>query len=328
MSSFTRRDITKTLLAGAGAAALPQWALAQEFPSKPIRIIVPTSPGGNLDAVARQLAERLTAAYPQPVIVENRVGASSSIGTRYVGTAPPDGHVIGLIGNTFASTPALMPTAGYDAAKDFVGVSYVVRLPELLVVPTGSPYKTVGELIAAARAKPGTVTFASAGAGSVGRFAAERFANQMGLKMIHVPFKGNGEALIDMVAGRVDIFFDQLSTSLPHVKGGRLRALAITSAKRSDLLPNVPTMIESGVKDFEDYTWNGLIAPAATPKDIVHKLNAAVLKVLQQPELRARLVDQGLEVRGTESPEEFTAFIRAEVTRLNKLAADANIKME
>ncbi|MCC2677234.1 MAG: transporter substrate-binding protein [Ramlibacter sp.] len=315
--------------AAIGAALVVPWLHAQEaWPSRAVKIIVPTSPGGNLDAVARVVAERLQAAHGQPFIVENRTGASSTIGTRFVGASPPDGHTILMMGNTFASTPAIMPAAGYDPVKDFVGASYLTRLPELLVVATASPYRTLQDLIAAAKANPGTITYASAGTGSVGRFAAERFAHQLGLKLVHVPFKGNGDALIDMVAGRVDMFFDQMSTSLPHVKGGRLRALAITSGARSDVIPEVPTMIEAGVKDFEDYTWLGFVVPSATPRETVGRLNLAVQKVLQQPEVRARFAAQGQEARGTETPEEFTAFIRSEVTRLTRLAQQANIKME
>lgn len=328
MTHFTRRALSKALLLACASMAAP-WARVQEsFPSKPIRIVVPTTPGGNLDAVARVIAERLTASFGQPVIVENRTGASSSIGTRFVGQSPPDGHTILMMGNTFASTPAIMPGAGYDPVKEFVGVSLIARLPELLVVPANSPYQTLADLIAAAKAKPGQITYASAGAGSIARFAAERLAHQLGLKLVHVPYKGNGDALIDMVAGRVAMMFDQMSTSLPHVKGGRLRALAITSSTRSDVLPDVPTFADAGIKEFEDYTWIGFVAPAAVPRETIGRLNAAVLKVLQQPDVRSRFTGQGLEVRGAESPDEFTAFIRSEVTRLTKLAEDANIKLE
>ena len=328
MMRHGRRTVSKALLAGF-AGVLAPWARAQEaFPTKPVKIIVPTSPGGNLDAVARVIAERLTPMFGQTVLVENRTGASSSIGTRFVGQSPPDGHTLLMMGNTFASTPAIMAGAGYDAVRDFTGVSYIARLPELLVVPAASPYRTLGELIAAAKAKPDQVTYASAGTGSVARFASERMAHQLGLKLVHVPYKGNGEALVDMVAGRVAMMFDQLSTSLPHVKSGRLRALAITSATRADVLPDVPTFAEAGVKDFEDYTWLGFVAPAAVPRDIVRRLHAAVLKVLQTPEVRDRFTAQGLEVRGADSPEDFTAHIRSEVGRLTKLAQDANIKLE
>jgi tripartite-type tricarboxylate transporter receptor subunit TctC len=328
MIRFTRRAVSKALLLGCASAAAP-WVGAQDaFPSRPVKIIVPTVPGGNLDAVARVIAERLTASFGQPVIVENRTGASSSIGTRFVGQSPADGYTILMMGNTFASTPAIMPGAGYDPVKDFAGVTMIARLPELLVVPANSPYRTLVDLIAAAKASPGKVTYASAGTGSVARFAAERLAHQLGLKLVHVPYKGNGDALIDMVAGRVDMFFDQMSTSMPHVKGGRLRALAITSNARSEVLPEVPTFADAGVKDFEDYTWIGFVAPAAVPREIVGRLHAAVLKVLQTPDVRSRFTSQGLEVRGTDSPEEYTAFISSEVVRLTKLARDANIKLE
>jgi tripartite-type tricarboxylate transporter receptor subunit TctC len=323
-----RRSAGRWFAVGACSLATP-WLWARDaFPTKQLKIVCPTSPGGNLDAMARVIGERLQARSGQTVIVENRVGASSTIGTRYVGQSPADGHTILIMGNTFASTPALMPAAGYDPVKDFVGVTYLARIPELLVVPANSSFNTLAQLVAAARAEPGRLTYASAGSGSVARFAAERFAHQLGLKLVHVPFKGNGEALVDMVAGRVNMFFDQMSTSLPHVKSGRLKALAVTSAGRAEVLPELPTMAEAGVKDFEDYTWIGFVAPAATPKETVHRLHAAVQEVMQSPDVRQRFTSQGLEVRGTERPEDFTAFIHSEVARLGRLAQQANITLE
>lgn len=328
MTGISRRHATAALLFTAAGVAAPLLHAQEAWPVKPVRIIVPTPPGGNLDVVARMVAERLTAASGQAVIVENKTGASSSIGTRFVAQSAPDGATLLIVANTFASTPFIMQRAGYDPVKDFAGAAYVSRLPEILVVPASSPYKTLGALVAAAKAKPDGITYASAGAGSVARFATERLAHQLGLKLVHVPFKGNGEALIDMVAGRVDMMFDQMSTSLPHVRAGALRVLAVTSGQRSELLPDVPTVAEAGVRDFEDYTWVGLVVPAATPRDAVNHINTAVRQVLQQPELRARFAAQGQELRGNESPEEFSAFIRSEVGRLAKLAQDANIRLD
>jgi len=327
LMTINRRQVSKALL-GAGMLSASPWLFAQTaFPSKPIRIIVPTPPGGNLDFMARVIAEKLTTIAGQPVLVENRTGASSSIGTRFVGQSAPDGHTLLIVGNTFASTPAIMPTAGYDAVKDFVGVTQVARLPNVIVVPSNSKYKTLQELVAAAKSKPEAVSYASAGSGSVSRFASERFAYQIGAKFVHVPFKGNGDALIDLQAGRVDYMFDQITTSVPHVKGGRLRALGITSATRSEALPDVPTFAEAGVPNFEDYVWIGLLAPAATPKDIVGRLNAMVVQAVQMPDVKSRFMASGADVLGTSS-DAFTAYVRTEVPRLTKLAQDAKISLD
>jgi len=325
--ALNRRQICKVVL-GAGALPAATWVGAQAaFPSKPLKLIVPTPPGGNLDFMARVISEKLATVVGQPVVVENRTGASGAIGARFVAQSPPDGHTLLIVPNTFASTPAIMPSAGYDAVKDFTGITQLARVTSLLVVPANSPYRTLGELVAAARARPGQLTYASAGSGSVARFASERMAHQLGLKLVNVPFKGNGDALIELVAGRVDMLFDQYSSSGQHLKSGRLRALAVTSATRTEVMPEVPTFAEAGVKDFEDYVWIGFVVPAATPKDLVARLNAATVKALQMPEVKNRFTAAGLEVQGN-GADEFTAYIRSEVVRLNKLAQDANIKME
>lgn len=325
--TLNRRQLSKAFISTGLLAASPWLGAQGAFPSKQIKIVVPTPPGGNLDFMARVLAEKLSTVVGQTVIVENRSGASSSIGTRYVAQSTPDGTTLLIGANTFASTPAIMPSAGYDPVKDFTGVTMLARMPSYVMVPTSSPYRTLGELIAAARAKPGEVTYASAGAGSVSRLATERMAHQLGLKMVNVPFKGNGDALIDLMAGRVAMLFDQYSSSSPHIKAGKLRALATTASTRSAVLPEVPTFAEAGVNDFEDYVWIGFLLPAATPKDIVARWNAATVKVLQMPDVKTRFTASGLDVQGN-SPEEFNTFYRSEVVRLNKLAQAANIKME
>jgi len=323
----TRRQICHAFVGSAALASAPWLGAQAAFPSRPMKIVVPTPPGGNLDFMSRVISEKLATVVGQPVIVENRTGASGAIGTRFVGQSAPDGHTLLIVANTFASTPALLPSAGYDPVKDFTGVSMLARVPSFVVVPAASPYRTLGELIAAAKAKPGELTYASAGAGSVARFASERMSHQLGIKMVNVPFKGNGDALIELVAGRVGMLFDQFSSSGQHIKAGRLRALAVTSATPSDVLPDVPTFAEAGVRDFEDYVWIGFLVPSATPRDLVARLNAATVKVLQMPDVKARFTTAGLDVQGNGS-DEFTAYIRSEVTRLNKLAQDANIKME
>jgi tripartite-type tricarboxylate transporter receptor subunit TctC len=316
------------LLACALAIAPTAGQTQDRFPSKALRIIVPVPPGGNLDAVTRAVAERLSANIGQAVVVENRTGASSTVGTRFVAQSPADGYTLLAMANTFVSTPAVMSSAGYDPVAEFAGVSLMVRVPNVVIVPANSPSQTMADLIAYAKAKPGEVSYATAGAGSVGHMAAERFSRHVGLQLLHVPYKGNGPALVDMVGGRVAMMFDQVSTSGPHIKGGRLRALGVTSLTRSPLFPEVPTLDEAGVKGFEDYTWNGLAVPAATPRDVLARLHADVVKALQSPELRNRFAAQGIEVLPSASYDEFTTFVRDEVARNAKLARDANIKVE
>jgi putative tricarboxylic transport membrane protein len=309
-------------------AIVPGVHAQDRFPSRSVRIIVPVPPGGNLDAVTRAVAERLSVGLGQAVVVENRTGASSSVGTRFVAQSPADGYTLLAMANTFVSTPAVMPSAGYDPVGEFAGVGMLVRVPNVIIVPASSPSQTMADLIAMAKTRPGEISYATAGAGSVGHMAAERFSRHLGLKLLHVPYKGNGPALVDMVGGRVAMMFDQVSTSTPHIKAGRLRALAVTTAARSSILPDVPTLAEAGVKDFEDFTWNGLAAPVATPRDVLTRLHAEVGKALQSSELRARFAAQGIEVTPSASFEEFTTYIRDEVARNAKLARDANIKVE
>ena len=311
------------------ALAIAPGVHAQDrFPSKSVRIIVPVPPGGNLDAVTRAVAERLSVGLGQAVVVENRTGASSTVGSRFVAQSPADGYTLLAMANTFVSTPAVMPGAGYDPVAEFVGVGMMVRVPNVVVVPANSPTQTMAELIARAKARPGEITYATAGAGSVGHMAAERFSRHVGLQLVHIPYKGNAPALVDMVGGRVAMMFDQVSTSGGHIKAGRLRALGVTTLTRSAVLPDVPTLDEAGVKGFEDYTWNGLAAPAGTPREVLTRLHADLAKALQSPELRARFAAQGIEVTPSASYEEFTTYIRDEVARNAKLAREANIKVE
>ncbi len=316
------------LLACALAIAPTAGQTQDRFPSKPLRIIVPVPPGGNLDLVTRAVAERLSAGIGQAVVVENRTGASSTVGTRFVGQSPADGYTLLSMANTFVSTPAVMPSAGYDPVNEFVGVSMLVRVANVVIVPASSPVQTMADLIAQAKAKPGEVSYATAGPGSVGHMAAERFSRHLGLKLLHIPYKGNGPAQVDVIGGRVAMMFDQVSTSSPHIKAGRLRALGVTTLTRSSVLPEVPTVDEAGVKGFEDYTWNGLSAPAGVPRDVLTRLHAEVVKALQSPDLRSRFAAQGIEIAPSASYEEFTAFVRDEVARNAKLARDANIKVE
>lgn len=311
------------------ALAVAQSAVAAEdaFPSKPLRIVVPVSPGGNLDLVTRAVAERMAAGLGQTIVVENRAGASSTLGTRFVKTSPPDGYTLIAMANTMLSTPALVSSAGYDPVADFAGVSLMARIPNVLVIPANSPTPTLNELIARAKAKPGEVSYASAGTGSVGHLAAERFARQAGVKLLHVPYKGNGPALVDVVGGRVAMMFDQVSTSGSHLKAGSLKAIGVTTASRSPLFPDIPTLDEAGMKGFEDMTFNALMAPAGTPREVIARLHAEVVKAVQG-EIRNKFAAQGIELAASASPEEFHAYVKSETARFAKLVVDANIPKE
>ncbi len=298
------------------------------FPSRPIKIVVPVAPGGNLDAVTRAVGERMSTWLKQPVIVENRTGASSSLGSRYVAQAAPDGYTLLAMANTFLSTPTVLSSAGYDVARDFAGVSQMVQVPNIIIVPTASPYRSLEDLIAAARANPGGLTLATAGHGSVAHIAAERFMRHVGVKFTLVPYKGNGPALIDMIGGRVATMFDQVSTSAPRIEGKQLRGIAVTGQTRVARLPDVPTMAEAGVNDFIDYTFNGLAAPVKTPPEILARLHQAVVESLKDPELIRSFAAGSIEAVPSASHEAFTRWMREEAARYAKLAKDANFTVE
>ncbi len=317
------------LFAFAVAAIVPSLASAAEaFPAKPIHIIVPVAAGGNLDNVIRAVADRMTANMGVAVVVENRPSASSIVGSKLVAKAPPDGYTLLAMANTMLSAAAIIRDIGYDPITDYSYVTLIATIPNILVVPAKSPSRTVSDLIARAKANPGTMSYGSAGNGSVGHFAAERFSREVGLKLLHIPYKGNGPAMIDLVGGRLDMMFDQVSTSAPHVRSGTIRALAVTTKTRSPILPDIPTMEEAGVKGFVDITFNGLAAPAGTPPEVLAKLHAEVAKALQSPELRERFAAQGIELTPSASPQEFTEYIKGEVARIATLAREAGIKAD
>ncbi len=300
--------------------------LAQAYPSKPVRIINPLAAGGNVDIVARGIAEQLTKSLGHQVLVENRPGASALIGTRYVKGQPADGYTILAIANTFARVPAIITDPGYDPLKDFTGVSQTCDIPMVLVINPALPVKTVKEFIALAKRRPGELTYGTAGAGGTGHVAAEMFAQQAGIKMMHVPYKGNAPATTDLVGGQIMLMFDQVSTSAGYIKAGRLRGLAVTSKKRSPLFPEMPTVDEAGVKGFEDTTFNGLVAPAGTPREILEKLRAEVVKAVAVPALRERFDRNGIPLVASNSLDEYNAFIRRHVEDFAKLAKTAGIK--
>jgi tripartite-type tricarboxylate transporter receptor subunit TctC len=299
--------------------------LGQGYPVKPVRIVVPLVPGGNLDIVARAVAQRLGEGLGQQIIVENRPGASSLVGTQFVAKAAADGYTLLAMANTFTSVPAVIANPGYDPVKDFTGVTMTCKVAQVLVVNPSLPAKSVKELIALARARPGELSYASSGNGSTGHFAAELFNQKAGLKMLHVPYKGNAQALVDIIAGQVMMMYDQVSTSSPLVKAGKLRALAVTSSTRSSLFPELPTIDEAGVKGYEAITFNGLLAPAGTPREALSRLQGEVAKIVAVPALRNNFLERGVELTASTSPDEFTTYIRNEVIANAKLARSAGI---
>jgi tripartite-type tricarboxylate transporter receptor subunit TctC len=316
------RTILAAALLWAGAA------LAQGYPVKPLRLIVPLVPGGNQDIMARAVAEEVAKGLGQQIVVENRPGQSAIIGTVAVAKSPPDGYTLLSVSTTFARVPAIVKSAGYEAAADFTGVSLICRIPQLLVVNPALPAHSVRELVALAKEKPGALSFATSGNGSTGHVAAELFMKMTGTRMLHVPYKGNAQSLVDVMGGQVTLMFDQVSTSASHVRGGKLRALGVTTLTRSPLFPDLPTLDEQGLIGFNDVTWNGYVAPASTPRAVLARLHAEIEKTVNQPEFRKRWLERGIETVASASPEEFSSYIKSEADAFAKLAREAGIKAE
>jgi tripartite-type tricarboxylate transporter receptor subunit TctC len=322
MISGVRGVLTVAALACASAA----WC--QTYPTKPLRIVVPLAPGGNVDLVVRALAQQITENSGHQTIIENRPGASSLVGTQYVAKLPPDGYTFLAIANTFATVPSIVSNPGYDPFKDFSAVSLTCLVPQVLVVNPALPVKTVKDLIALAKARPGELTYATSGPGGTGHMATELFSRQVGIRMLHVPYKGNSQAIVDVIGGQVMLMFDQVSTSEPYIKAGKLRGLAVSSRTRSPLFPNLPTIDEAGVKGFEDITFNGLMAPAGTPRDIRVRILQDVAKAVATPRLHDRFIERGVELKASASPEEFASYVKAEFDKKAKLAKEANIRID
>lgn len=317
----------RTAIAAAAAvltAAAPA-ALGQAYPAKVVRIINPLAAGGNVDIVVRGIAEQLSKSLGQQVLVENRPGASALVGTRYVKGQPADGYTLLAIANTFARVPAIIRDPGYDPLKDFTGVSQTCDIPMVLVINPALPVKNVREFIALAKKRPGELTYGSAGNGGTGHVAAEMFSQQAGIKLMHIPYKGNAPATTDLVGGQIMLMFDQVSTSVGYIQSGRLRGLAVTSKKRSPLFPDMPTIDEAGVKGFEDTTFNGLVAPAGTPRDILDRVRGEVVKAVAVPALRDRFDKLGIPLVASSSLDEYNAFLRRHVEDFAKLAKTAGI---
>jgi tripartite-type tricarboxylate transporter receptor subunit TctC len=322
-------EIMKTRVALAAISlALAVTAQAQTYPAKPIRLIVPFAAGGTVDISARGIAPGLSEILGQNIIVDNRGGAGGIIGADLVAKAAPDGYTLLMGSNSTVSVaPALYPKNPYHPIRDFAPISLVVATPFVLVVHPSVPAKTVKDLIALAKAKPGRLTMASGGTGSSNHLVGELFQSLTGAKFTHIPYKGAAPAGVDLMAGQVDLLFDQLATSVGPAKSGRIRAIAVTSKARTAAFPDVPTMLESGVRDYEVINITGVLAPAGTPAAIIDRLNAAIIKVLAQPTVRERFAAIALDARGG-TPAEFAAFIKEDFARWTKVVKDANIKVE
>ena len=321
----------RTLSAVLGAASFlcAAVALAQApYPSKTIRIVVPLAPGGNVDIVARALAQTASENIGQQIIIDNRPGASSLVGTQYVAKTPPDGYTLLAVANTFAMVPSIVTNPGYDPFKDFAAITLTCQVPQVLVVNRTLPVYTVKELVALAKARPGELSYATSGPGGTGHMATELFSRQVGIKMLHVPYKGNAQAIVDVIGGQVMLMFDQISTSEPYIKAGKLRGLAVTSLKRSPLFPDMLTMDEAGVRGFEDITFNGLMAPAGTPREIRVRLQQEIAKAVGTSKLRERFIERGVELKASANPEEFAAVVKTEFEKKAKLAREANIRID
>ena len=301
---------------------------ANQYPNKPITLIVPYGAGGSSDSRTRQVGQLLSIELGQPVIVENKAGAGGNIGTEFIAKAKPDGYTIGM-GNfaPLSVNKALFKKMGFDPEKDITPIILIEKGPLVLTVPIKSPYKNVNDVVAAAKAKPGTLTFSSGGIGGSHHLSAELFKQNAGIDMIHVPYKSGAAATTDLLAGNVDMMFEQMYSALPNINSNKLRALAITSAKRSPLLPNVQTLVELGYPKVVTQNWQGFIAPAGTPKEIITKLNKALNKVLLDPSMREKITSQSNEVGGG-TPEEFATLIKSESAKWSAVVKTANIKAE
>jgi len=312
MHSDRRRLVLQALAATAALPLAGSLRAQGKWPERPVRIIVPFSPGGTTDVVARALAQNLTEAWGQSVVVENRAGAGGNIGADLVAKAPPDGHTILMTsGSIFTVNPHMYKQLPFDPIKDFVAVTNVASGPQLVVVHPSVPAKNVKELIALAKAKPGTVNFGSAGIGTQVHMAGENFVNAAGIQATHIPYKGESAALADLAAGSIQFMVGNIAAALPFVANGRLRALAVTSKTRSPLLPDVPTVAESGLPGFENSGWFGFMLPAGTPQPIVDKIHKDTLKALEDTHLRARLHVAGMAPVGN-TPKQFAGEIAAE----------------
>ncbi|MGZ8198593.1 MAG: tripartite tricarboxylate transporter substrate binding protein [Burkholderiales bacterium] len=319
--------LRSVLLACAAGSMLGTHAVAQEFPQKPIRIIVPFGAGSATDALARTIGPKMTEMWGQQVIVENRPGAGSVVGTAVAAKAPADGHTLLVVSASHAINATLYSKLPFDPVKDFSGITPLALIPNILIVHPSLPVKNVKELVALAKVTPSGLNYTSAGIGSNSHLNGEIFRSTAGIKLVHVPFKGFAEAITEIMAGRLEMTFAPAILAAAHIKTGRVRALAVSSTKRSSAFPELPTMVEAGVKDCIFDGWFGLLAPAGTPKPVLEKLNAAVLKILQLPDVSAQLKNQGADPLPM-TPDQYDKYIRSEVVKLGRVVKESGAKAE
>jgi tripartite-type tricarboxylate transporter receptor subunit TctC len=300
---------------------------ATPYPNRPIRIVVPQSPGASTDLTARLIGQKLNAAFGQSVVVDNRPGAGSIIGTDLVAKATPDGYTLLVVASSITLNPSLHKNLPFDSVRDLAPITQLSSFPNMLAVHPTLPVKTVKELIALAKAKPGAINYGSSGAGTGTHLSAELFKYMTGVDMVHVPYKGGGPAVQALLGGQVQLNFATIVSVLPHVRAGKLRAIALTTAKRSPSAPDVPTIAESGVSGYDHGPWNGFLAPARTPRAVIARLNEEVARILHTPETRALFMNEGAEPVGNK-PEEFGAIIRTETAKWAKVIQAAGIKAD
>jgi len=328
MSSVTRVHASTMLLTAlAACAALSIDAIAQNYPTKTIRYIVPYPPGGAADILARAVGAKLTEAWGQSVVVENRAGAGTNLGSEIAAKSPPDGYVLFMPTIANAINPTLYGKLSYDPVKDFSYVTNIAKVPGIVVVHPSVPVKNAKELIALAKAHPDQLRHGSTGSGSPHHLAGELFKTMAGIKMIHVPYKGASPALVDVVAGHIEVYFGAMVSVIPHVKSGRLRPIGVTSLKRTAVVPDVPTLDEQGLKGFETGSWFGMAAPAATPREIITKLHGEVVRIIRLPEVTERIASEGADFIGN-TPEEFTEFVKNEIVKWGKVVKMSGAKVD
>jgi tripartite-type tricarboxylate transporter receptor subunit TctC len=324
------KHLAKLVVTGAalGAATAGVFDVrAQAYPVRPIRLIVAVQPGGNLDLIGRSVADKVSEGLGQRMYVENRPGANSTIGLASVARAAPDGYTFAMIAQSGLIAAMMMRNPPYDPVRDFAGVSLIATLPQILVVHRSLPVTSVKELIALAKARPGELNCSSSGNGSGSHLALELFNRMTGVRITRIPYNGDGPAIIDLLGGQVPMKFDNVSTSLAHVRAGQLRAIGVTSPTRSALLPDVPAISET-VPGFQTSIFNGMVAPAATPPEILARVHAEIVKFVTAPEIRSRFAGQGVELQASAAPEQFTAYIKTEYAKWAKVLDDAGIKAE
>jgi len=304
-----------------------QPAAAQSYPSRPVRLITPSSPGSGVDIVARIVGQKLSENLKQQVVIDNRAGAGANLGAEIAAKAAPDGYTLFMGTPAHAINPGLYRRLNYDIVRDFAPISLVTTGQYVLVVHPSVPAKIVKDLIALAKARPGQLNYASAGNGNATHLAAELFKSLTGVNIVHVPYKGSGPALTDLIGGQVHLMFSNLTAGLPHIKSGKLRALAVTGARRSPTAPDIPTVTESGVPGYTVTSWYGVLAPAATSQEIVNRLNGEIVKVMRLPDMKGRLAAEGAEPTSS-TPAEFAAFIKTEIAKWGKVVKEAGISAD